>query len=885
MGKLILDSSKARYDAMTCQQAESGCGALSLLASTLFPLFSVLDYFCYPQHYADLSVIRFSTTLIYAIFYFAIRRGHFLRKPVGTALFLLILAAVSITSMCVVVGGYATPYYAGINLVMLASILLFPWGARRMAVAVSTILAIYFVGVLLSVGFRVERFDLFLNNAFFLLSTGVIGVTAAGIADRLRRQGFDRLLEVERAREELKRADEIKTRFFANVSHELKTPLTLILGPASAALKSVDAPEIEREQLAENLSMIERNARTLFKHVTDLLEVARLDSREQTVSYANVDLAELLRGAASCFELHARERGIAFQIETPEACPVQVDPEKVERILINLLSNAFKFTPSHGSIRCALGIERDPVLIVEDSGPGIPLELRSRVFERFFQVEESNVRRFGGTGLGLSIVKELTELHGGQVELGESSRGGAAFRVRLPARAPVGVLVQPIRAGSTVPRPFEVPPFFHAPSELNAQEPVAVKAMPRVLVVEDNADMAAYIASVLSARFEVVRAVNGREGIKQALRIRPDLVVSDIMMPEASGIELLEALKKQEELADIPVILLTARSEESLRVELLRMGAEDFILKPFLAEELLLRASLWAGLKRSRDVMRKALTRGDRDIEVLANELSAKKEALQSAVISREEFIAIASHELKTPLTSLKLWTQLLQKRILSPESPDQIDLPLARRVISNYDEQIERICSLVDDMLDFSRIKAGRLQLNREEVELDSLIQRVLKPLGPTLAAQGIELETRLETGIAGQWDRARLEQVLTNLVGNAIKYGRGKPIEVRAMHFGDRARIEVIDQGSGISAENLARIFDRYERVAATSHVGGLGLGLYITQQIVNAHGGTIEARSELGKGSVFCVELPLAQAVPGLKVPDSELTESFRPSLSSE
>ncbi|MDQ3908020.1 MAG: HAMP domain-containing histidine kinase, partial [Acidobacteriota bacterium] len=260
-------------------------------------------------------------------------------------------------------------------------------------------------------------------------------VRAAKLSDQ-------RLIELEAANRELeglysrvKELDELKTQFFANVSHELRTPLALILGPAGRLLSSQGLPEHHRQ----SAEMIERNARALLKHVNDLLDISKLEAGKMIASYSETDLAELLRLTSAHFQSFASERGIDFKVDAPGSLRAEADAEKLQRVIINLLSNAFKFTPDGGRVSCTLrGGDDHATLEVSDSGPGVPADLREAIFERFRQVEGGASSRFGGTGLGLAISKEFVELHGGAITVSDAPEGGARFRVEVPTNAPAG---------------------------------------------------------------------------------------------------------------------------------------------------------------------------------------------------------------------------------------------------------------------------------------------------------------------------------------------------------------------------------------------------------------------------------------------------------------
>jgi PAS domain S-box-containing protein len=393
--------------------------------------------------------------------------------------------------------------------------------------------------------------------------------------------------------------DRLKTRFFANVSHELRTPLALILGPVRRLLTEGELPDTDRR----DLEVVERNASTLLKHVTDLLDISKLDAGSMQARYKQFDLGHLCRLTASHFETLAHDSGIRFEVSTPKRdVTIQADPEKLERVLVNLVSNAFKATPRGGEIALTLDVAgTDAVLTVADTGPGIPIEMREAVFERFQQVPQAHST--GGTGLGLSIVKEFVALHGGSVRVDASASGGALFTVRLPLTAPPGTTVD--ASGALAPLP-ESRTAARAAVAAPAP-PEGIDAAPLVLVVEDNPEMNAFIAQTLGRYYRVASAFDGRDGYEKALALHPDLIVSDVMMPVMSGDEMVALLRADEKLKSVPIILLTAKADDDLQARLLRDAVQDYLPKPFRSEVLLARAgNLIDEYERHRAEMRRS---------------------------------------------------------------------------------------------------------------------------------------------------------------------------------------------------------------------------------------------------------------------------------------
>ena len=394
--------------------------------------------------------------------------------------------------------------------------------------------------------------------------------------------------------------DELKNQFFSNVSHELRTPLSLIMAPLEQRVTrpiSIDFTEADRRES----QMMLRNARMLYRHVTDLLDVAKLEAGRLQIQWASLDVANLVRSVASNFELMARDRHIEFTIFAEDILVAEVDGEKLQRIVLNLLSNAIKFTPDHGHIEVRLVFEDDHMrLDVQDSGPGVPSDMREAVFERFRQLEGGASRTHGGTGLGLAIVKEFAALHGGHVKLQEATGGGALFSVTLPLKAPAGTLL-------TAPTSIDLAISRQASDEValvNTQLPYSGPEDSQhllVLVVDDNADMNQYISTCLRPHYRVAMAFDGRSGLEKARALKPDLILTDVMMPLMTGDEMAMEIRRSPGLKDIPIVVLTAKADDELKIRLLKAGVQDFLSKPFTVDELLARLGRIASDRKKSD--------------------------------------------------------------------------------------------------------------------------------------------------------------------------------------------------------------------------------------------------------------------------------------------
>lgn len=681
--------------------------------------------------------------------------------------------------------------------------------------------------------------------------------------------------ELETMFDRVKELDALRTRFFANVSHELRTPLALILGPAERLLAEPGLDDAQRRQLRS----IQANGQTLLRHVNDLLDLARMEAGRAQLDYARVDAAAWFRRVCSQFELAAEQRGIELRVDMPAQLIAEFDAPKLERVLVNLLSNAFKFTPDGGRVAAGLADDAHWVrLSVADSGPGVPPGQRETVFERFRQADAEATRARGGTGLGLAIAREFVELHGGHVEVTDSALGGALFLAAVPARAPAGRAVHGVvaddgTAGTALAAALHELDTLPEPSvEGTAAHAVEADAdtCGHVLVVEDNPEMRAFVAGTLSSRFRVSTAADGVDGLEQARTLKPDLVVSDLMMPRMSGDQLVVALRADPAFATLPVLLLTAHADDAMRVQLLGQGAQDYLTKPFAADELLVRAGNLVQSKRAGDALRADLQTVSTDLADLAVGVAAKNRQLATALEAAEfahhqaeqasraktEFLAMMSHELRSPLTTLHLNLHLLQREAELP--------PRAAPRLERLSRSTAQMSGLIESLLDYSRMEAGHLTATPVAVEAVALARDVLEAhRGMAQGDVALEIDAPASLDVTTDPDLLRL--VLSKLLSNALKFTREGHVRLRVGTRDGRAVLEVEDTGPGIAADDLDRIFEPFEQGEALHRKTqpGIGLGLALVRRTAEVLGATVEVESTPHVGSRFRLVLPEGSA----------------------
>jgi len=670
--------------------------------------------------------------------------------------------------------------------------------------------------------------------------------------------------------------DHAKTAFFSNVSHEFRTPLTLMLGPLRDALEDPEVPAPVRAQL----DVAHRNSLRLLKLVNSLLDFARIEAGRATASFEPTDLAALTGDLASNFRSAMDRAGLEYEVScTPLGAPVHVDREMWEKIVLNLLSNAFKFTLAG---RVSVHLRRDgahALLEVADTGIGVPKHEVPRLFERFHRVVGAEGRTHEGSGIGLALVQELVKLQGGDIDVASEPGQGTTFRIRIPMDTPhasANRAARPEMASTAISSQAYVQEALRWLPEaangdtaaLPASEPVprggdtrfASTFGARIVLADDNADMRGYVRGLLGAHYKIEAVNDGREALAAVRREKPDLVISDIMMPGIDGLGLLQALRTDATLRDVPLILLSARAGEEARIEGLNAGADDYVVKPFTARELQARVGALLELTRIR---RESETR--------------QRHEFEEASRQKDEFLAMLAHELRNPLAPIRNAGEILSRNLPA-------NVPM-RTAVHTIERQVTHLTRLVDDLLDVSRITQGRIELRRKPTSLADVVARSLETVDPLIRRKRHKVSIA-----ASRWnlyvnvDPERLVQCVANVLTNAAKYTEsGGEIHIDTQDAGNEVVLTVRDTGVGIAPELLPKVFELFvqgERTLDRSQ-GGLGIGLSIVKRIVEMHEGRVSIRSEgEQRGTTFEIHLPLlGEVVDTAQAPDAHDTPAQR------
>ena len=815
-----------------------------------------------------------------------------------------------------------------------------------------------------------------------------------------------KLFEEEKQRAEtLAEIDRAKTTFFSNVSHEFRTPLTLMLGPLEDNLADTNTlwpAHRERDQLAYS------NALRLLKLVNSLLDFSRIEAGRVKAAYQATDLSKLTTDLSSVFRSAIEKGGLKFIVDMPSLGEeVYVDREMWEKIVLNLLSNAFKFT-LHGEIEIKLTKFNDKVhLTVRDTGTGISESELPRLFERFHRVEGAQGRTHEGTGIGLALIEELVKLHGGSISAKSELGKGTEFTVEIllgtkhlpltdsqdrnkEITSSFGVLGTTFveEAMRWLPNTSETPAL--AASTVKADEnSLASKVTAisqkketrsRVLLADDNSDMRGYLKSLLQAEFDVVAVGDGQAALDSAVHNPPDLILSDVMMPKMDGFELIQKLKENPKTRNVPVVLLSARAGEESRIEGLQGGADDYLVKPFSAKELLARVKthLQIGKLRSdaineqeklysvflqapvgicilegpdhvytianddyfkllsgrRDIIGKPIREAlpelagqgfyellDRvyqtgeqylgketpveitledksikkfyvdfnyqpkrslngkidgiivigidvteqvlarlQIEASAANLERAKLDAESANLAKSAFLANMSHEIRTPLGAILGFTDVLRTSSLDAhERNHYLD------VISRNGQSLIKI---IDDILDLSKIEAGKLEIEHSPLCLSDLTRDIVTMFSDRAIGKGIHLKFNDSEfpKFKLSSDAVRIRQILVNLIGNAIKFTSEGGVTIHGSYQqfeNDMVKVVflITDTGIGMAADQATKLFKPFTQADSKNNkrFGGTGLGLALSKNLGRALGGDVLLEHcEENKGCTFKFEI---------------------------
>lgn len=827
-----------------------GCIVSILIVTLGIPL----DYIVYPEYFAEFTALRIGEILFLSVLFFVTAlssmRPHLFKI---TAVF----TGSVIATVCVIIyvtEGAVSPYYAGINLVLIGIGFIMGFSYKEaLFYSLSAILSYLFVSVL--VGIPDDSWRIVVINGYFIFLTGVIAVIAAYFSYRIRFYSYAQEVELQKSNKALQKMDRRKSEFIANVSHELRTSVAVIVGPAKHLL------EQQSNQLPPSakkvVEQIVRNGGRLIKLVNDLLELMVLENTTQaTVNYTRIDLTAILNictdQLAPLFGSHNKR---VLNASVPSSSVwVNGNESQLERVCFNLIQNAFKFTdPEDGRIDVELSVEPGyATLKVRDNGIGIDAEHHEMIFERYRQVDGSTTRQAQGTGIGLALVKEIVEAHSGTASVESQPSVGSTFTLRFPlAEDQSGVSESkatnndPIRRGaeSDYLLNFDVRDTSESVSKAYRSE-----GKPLLVLVEDEHDIASMMLDALQADYDLMWLKDGSSAVSQIAHLRPYAVLLDHMLPGKDGLDVAREMKKNPETSSTPILLVTANARDTLKQDALDLGIDELIAKPFSWVELRARVK---NLVRRADLER-VLSERNFELQTAMDDLSrSEAQLIQSEKWrSLSHFSGALIHEIGNPLNVALSAMRVAVKH----KDPD-----IRAEALEDAQIGLERIRDLVGYLKDFLTPENTPVL---EPVALNQVVDRAEALHMARLTNVTIEHEGLSDAYITG--NKNALIQTISNLLGNSLdvfeRTGSQNPhisitATLEAGSEGSFYHIEISDNGPGIPESVVPTLFGPFRPGPESS---GLGIGLSICKKMVEQMGGQIRL-SESDTGSTFEITLP--------------------------
>lgn len=856
------DEFKKKFNLEITRIDVSAAVRASLLVLLLTPVFYIIkiDYLFTPSNYKYFLFIRLIIMGVAAI-------GFILSQKPSYARFAKII---TFTVLCVTGWGvdlmvrelgYDSPYYAGLNLVYLGSLLV-PWGGRW---TFYTCVFVY-LGYLLPILF----FDLdkitwlsFINNNLFQLCTIVIVTVASHFHYHTRRIELVNRLTIAQQAEELEERDKYKREFISNITHELKTPLSVVIGNVDLIMESIGERD---DAVTEQARQVQQAAFQLANHVDRIIAVSKIDDPTVKLDLQNYNYCGVVQNLFSIFDHKARAEKITYTLNCPEKpLVVNVDIIKIEEVLTNLIQNAFKFTDEDGSVTVTVASDGQQVITeVADTGVGISEEKQANIFDRMFQADGVLSKRHGGMGLGLYIVKKNIEMHGGTVEVGSREGKGTSFKYTLPLHIDQTVPVKNEHGGEECRPPIERRSGRDRRADerrrtFEYQQSMGIDDLarmsftgnidlfenmnpshPSILIVEDNPGMMKVVIEALRGDYNLLLGRDAFEALEKldTYSGKVSLILSDIMMPGMSGFDFCGKVMENSEWKRIPLIFITALMSEEDQLKGFGLGATDYITKPYNIKILKEKVNHWISRRQYETILKNM----SQELEVKVKQISRARD--------------IILHEIRNPMAVISTANQLIAK-VKEKNSAGAGD-PKINEYLGKLHQGVQSLNSVIETtrQLDFNAMGT------RKPEYVNSIVQEVLSQSGHFIGAIRVVIDMDQSTDILVNADRQMLVQVLVNLIRNAAEaIGERDPPEGGSITIASSISdtnciaIKISDNGIGMDENEREKIF----RFKYTTKRDGTGIGLYLCKMMVKIHEGFIQVESTKGSGSTFTLSFP--------------------------
>ena len=843
---------RSRYEAMP-----QNIGICAVLAMISFAAFGLIDPLVM-QDPSTLMALRGGRVLVIGMLALVLalaRLGPDSRLCQVSGLLCAAVIGVSVSIITVVVGGGTSRYHDALAVTIFAYGAFIP-STFSQALGISTFLIAFDQGLMMATG-TLGVPSVAWTNFAILLMTQSLSCACVFNVNKYRMRELQVSMERIAMIAQLQQLDSAKNAFFANVSHELRTPIMVIL----ATLEGLQEGLERTDPKSQSYGICRRNSFRLLRLVDDVLELSRLESSTTKLRVSQVDVARMVADLVEQMSPIAARKSVALRYVGCASAVVTADPSAVERVVNNLISNALKFTPAEQSVVVDVR-DADPVsLSVQDTGVGMSEDDRSHAFDRFYQGKSGKKIKVGGIGIGLSMCKRIVEMHSGNIAIQSQVGIGTTVAVQWfkhPSFA--DGLVEPSSKAwapttATHSGLLEWDQGIRQTPEyrlMAAQEASERRLAPRdsdesskktsVLVVEDNRDLIDLLSSALAGEHRVYVATDGAEGLSLARRFRPDVIVSDVSMPIMDGFAFVARVRKDPQIQDTPVVLMTAGAQSNTHEKSDQVGADAYLTKPFTHAHL--RAIIHRFVGRQQ-----ALATQMTEANTLTSRIAA----------------AGLAHDILNPIGFIKSAAFVFEKsqRILCDENASVAERDKAAKhmlsAIKSTNAGIERVVESVEMLRQMS---SGETSIRPELCDVNIIVQRTLAVTSVSTA-----VKTTLEAKNKVSLHRGQLERVILNLVLNAMEAGGNQcHIGIETSDAPDnQVRIVVRDNGPGMDGTTVARAMDPF----FSTKKRGSGLGLAMCRQIIEQHGGHFSLQSSLGLGTEFYIDLPSAPASQDLSL----------------
>ncbi|MBW2987457.1 GAF domain-containing protein, partial [Candidatus Woesearchaeota archaeon] len=733
---------------------------------------------------------------------------------------------------------------------------------RKSFLAIPLIIATRIIGLLavdnkeepLVVGdSAMKMLQLFASDVALAINRALLIDRLNSFNQRLKEQIRRATIDLRAKNIRLKEVDKMKTELLSVVSHELRTPLTSIKGYSSLLLTDKFGT-LTKEQ-KESMEVINIEADRLRDVINDVIELSKLVSGKETLVLEPADINEVIKSAMTLLESEARKKEVDIHFAPVKADSIVIDVDKIKHALFHLISNAIKYNKPKGSV--TISVKNNPYFLqisVEDTGIGIEQENIDKIFEKFSQLEEHMTRGGTGAGVGLSIVKEIVELHTGDIWVKSIPGKSSMFTFTVPRDIKLSrksiedqELSKTLEELETIRTISNV---MHTDIDLKNLLELILKSIQNSVGVDR---VRLYLLDNSGLKMEGVIGIGSPNMSKIHIDVNKDEIVQKIFKTKKANIyryygnqAVNKILEKDENSPFAAVPLMVKNKVIGI------LTADNIYSNKIITKQNLRSLTMFANTSAVAIENARLVDSMDHQVKERTRKLTEANDQLTKMDKQKDEFMSYVSHELRTPLTSLIGYSKLLLSGAI-PEDQHKESI----RIINT---EATRLKLMIDDYLDLAKMEAGKIQMNKEPTDIISLIKEVLLIMTPLAQEKGLKVDFNYDDVNAVNIDSGKIKQALYNLVGNAIKFTNEGGIKLRLKEKDSEVQIDVVDNGVGIAKEDYDKVFDKFKQIH--HNIGqskGSGLGMPITKQIIESHSGKIWLDSEPGKGTTFSFTLP--------------------------